>query len=420
MEMLPSSPDEECSTKAIERPSVEKRGFPIIQPCRTGPCRWDTRGSPCLRRSGRPRAPCRPAPTPRSRRSQELPSAPPRRAERGERAVHREAVGLVIGIHEDRHLAGRRDRQQARRGQRQDRGLGVARPQRVDAGRRPVPRGRVVDRAAVRGEACVADGAASEGQALEGGLRRGGRPPAGEEAQESGRDDRRQSQRPERPAARGFGDSDGADPGRGARDLADVLAHALQVAGEVARRGVTLVGILRVAALHDPAKRRRRPRVQLCDRLGLVLDDRRERLRAGALLKRALPRRHLVEDRAQRELIRTEVDRAPARLLRRHVADRPHDRPRRRLLVDRRRRVRRLVRRGKNSFARPKSSSLTKPSLETMTFSGLRSRWTMPAECAFARPSAICTATSSSLFVGSAPRRERSRRLVPSTNSIAM
>jgi hypothetical protein len=72
------------------------------------------------------------------------------------------------------------------------------------------------------------------------------------------------------------------------------------------------------------------------------------------------------------------------------------------------------------SFAKPKSSSLTKPSLETITFSGFMSRWTMPAPCAFASPSAICTATSRSLFVGSAPEASRSRRLVPSTNSIAM
>jgi hypothetical protein len=41
------------------------------------------------------------------------------------------------------------------------------------------------------------------------------------------------------------------------------------------------------------------------------------------------------------------------------------------------------------SFARPKSRILMDPSFVTITFSGFRSRWMMPAECAFARPSAI-------------------------------
>ena len=39
-----------------------------------------------------------------------------------------------------------------------------------------------------------------------------------------------------------------------------------------------------------------------------------------------------------------------------------------------------------------RASSLTKPSFETMTFSGFRSRWTMPFSCAAARPWVICSA----------------------------
>ena len=53
------------------------------------------------------------------------------------------------------------------------------------------------------------------------------------------------------------------------------------------------------------------------------------------------------------------------------------------------------------SFARPKSRIFTQPSRDTMTFSGLRSRWTMPEACAFARPSAICAPISRIFFVGS-------------------
>ncbi len=46
-------------------------------------------------------------------------------------------------------------------------------------------------------------------------------------------------------------------------------------------------------------------------------------------------------------------------------------------------------------FARPKSSTLTTPSRVTITFAGLRSRWTMPRACAAASASAIGTATRS-------------------------
>ena len=204
-------------------------------------------------------------------------------------------------------------------------------------------------------------------------------------------------------------------------DLAEVLADALQVAGEVARRGVALVGVLGETALHDPAQRRRRPRVEPARPARARPDDRGERLGAGRLLEGALARRHLVEDRAERELVRPEVHGPPARLLRRHVADRAHDGARLRLL-----RRRPSARRdacsvgATNSFARPKSSSLTKPSFETMTFSGFRSRCTIPAACALARPRRSARATSSSFFVGKRARREQLAQARPSTSSIAM
>src|SRR6202521_6037588 len=62
------------------------------------------------------------------------------------------------------------------------------------------------------------------------------------------------------------------------------------------------------------------------------------------------------------------------------------------------------------SLARPKSRSLAKPSFETMTSSGFRSRCTIPAECALASPSAICTPMPSILFVARGPEAIRSRR----------
>ena len=46
------------------------------------------------------------------------------------------------------------------------------------------------------------------------------------------------------------------------------------------------------------------------------------------------------------------------------------------------------------SFARPKSSTFTRPSLVTMTLAGFRSRWTMPFSCAAASASASSPAIS--------------------------
>ncbi len=55
-------------------------------------------------------------------------------------------------------------------------------------------------------------------------------------------------------------------------------------------------------------------------------------------------------------------------------------------------------------LARPKSTIFTRPSAVTITFSGFRSRWTMPASCAAARPSAICCAISTARRSGMRPR----------------
>ena len=75
---------------------------------------------------------------------------------------------------------------------------------------------------------------------------------------------------------------------------------------------------------------------------------------------------------------------------------------------------------GVTSFARPKSRILAKPCLETMTFCGFRSRCTIPAACAAARPSAIWVEISRSFLTGTGPDATRSFSVPPSTSSIAM
>ena len=124
--------------------------------------------------------------------------------------------------------------------------------------------------------------------------------------------------------------------------------------------------------------------------------------------------RELVQDRAERELVASGSRPArPARLLRGHVADRPEHDAGRGLRRGRRparwaRASRTTARRSPEpsarSLARPKSRIFTKPSPVTITFSGLRSRCTMPAACALARPSAIWAPISRSAAHAAAGR----------------
>ena len=64
-----------------------------------------------------------------------------------------------------------------------------------------------------------------------------------------------------------------------------------------------------------------------------------------------------------------------------------------------------LRRRGA-SFASPKSSTFTNPSGRSITFSGLMSRWTMPAACAALSAAATWIAMSSDSRIGQPRRRE--------------
>ena len=94
-----------------------------------------------------------------------------------------------------------------------------------------------------------------------------------------------------------------------------MIADAREVPREIAGRGKALLRILRQASLDDPSQRRRHLGAHFPDRFGLLPDDRRHRLGRRLALKRLPARRDLVEDRSERELIRPEVERLPARLL---------------------------------------------------------------------------------------------------------
>ena len=66
-----------------------------------------------------------------------------------------------------------------------------------------------------------------------------------------------------------------------------------------------------------------------------------------------------------------------------------------------------------SSFASPKSRIFTRPSFVRKTFSGFRSRWTIPFSCAAAEAGAIWTAMSTAIRSESGPARRRSRQRLP-------
>jgi hypothetical protein len=69
--------------------------------------------------------------------------------------------------------------------------------------------------------------------------------------------------------------------------------------------------------------------------------------------------------------------------------------------------------------ASPKSTTLTVPSVETSTFSGLTSRCTRPARCAAASAASTGSSTETASSGRSRPRRRStSRSVLPATSSI--
>ena len=292
-------------------------------------------------------------------------------------------------------LALRRDRQEFPRRQIERARVGRSRPRREEAHRIAVPGGAVDDRLAIGSKAPRPDDAATEAHLGPVGQRRCVSLPAEQRREQNARSQRRGAETSDENGA-----PDAARPPApvgldiDAADLAQVILERRQVAGEVSRRAVTLVRLLGQAAVDDPAQSRGRARRGGRDRrLRVLADDRRQSLGSGVPLPGALAREHLVEDRAERELVRAKVHaigRRPARA----TCIRPC-----------RARCRAASRRPRTSrcplpppaysgddLARPKSRILTTPSRVTIRFSGFRSRCTMPRAWAAASPSATWAA----------------------------
>ena len=101
----------------------------------------------------------------------------------------------------------------------------------------------------------------------------------------------------------------------------------LQLAREIASIGIPPRGILLHAPIHDALETVRKPGVEPRHRRRRALDDGGERLGGGLALERDLPRRHLVEDEPERELIRSRVGGLSRSLFGRHVLHRSDEHP---------------------------------------------------------------------------------------------
>ena len=112
-----------------------------------------------------------------------------------------------------------------------------------------------------------------------------------------------------------------------AREIRDVVAKIGELTGQIFGRGVAALGLLGHTPLDYPAQGSGRLGRDSPDRFGIVFDDRRQRLGCRRSFEGRKTRRHLVEHRAQRELVRPEVHRMPGGLLGRHVGHRPHGDP---------------------------------------------------------------------------------------------
>ena len=228
-------------------------------------------------------------------------------------------------------MTGRRHGENPRLRNSQRARLGRAHPRRENLARLAVPGGRVDDRLPVGSKARSGQITAAKRQRRALRPRRfpfapGLDPLAGKERQDGdagrGQNRRREGEAGEAPPPR----SRRLDPS--SRNPRGMIAQRCQVACQVLRRPVPILGILRETPLDHPPQARRGLRRRRRYRLRLRLDDRRESLCRSRTLERAPARHQLVEDRSEGELIRPEIRRLPARLLRRHVPDRAQNRSR--------------------------------------------------------------------------------------------
>ena len=142
------------------------------------------------------------------------------------------------------------------------------------------------------------------------------------------------------------------------------------------------------------------------DQVGRVdRENRVERLECTGPLERRRSGEHLVQHDAQREEIGASINIFATHLFGRHVAGGADDASRSSCPC----RHRGAPSPASCSFATPKSRIFTAPSRAMNTFSGFRSRWTMPRACAAARPRATPSADRDDVVARIGPGSSRAR-----------
>ncbi len=222
----------------------------------------------------------------------------------------------------DEKLAGCRDGEEVRVAPAERDRWAALDPRGIEVGWVAVPRGAVDDLLAARREPRGPDGSAAEGELPERRKRGAAGEESGAGAEEGQRDRRRgechhRHRRPagERPRAVGC-------PGRRWAPAAGERGQIAEVAGQVTRCGVALLGILREAARQDSSHRPVEGFRQRRDRFGLVADDGGKRVDDRCAREGPPSRQELVEDGPEGELVGSEVDVVPFGLLRSHVGGR--------------------------------------------------------------------------------------------------
>ena len=109
-----------------------------------------------------------------------------------------------------------------------------------------------------------------------------------------------------------------------------MVSDGLEIAGEIASRGIAIAGSLGKTPLEDPSKRLRHRRIDLVDGTRIVPKDRGERLRRRGAAEGRLAGQHLVEDASERKLVGSRRRFLSSSLFGRHVAESSDRYPRRR------------------------------------------------------------------------------------------
>jgi hypothetical protein len=196
-------------------------------------------------------------------------------------------------------------------------------------------------------------------------------------------------------------------------------SQCAQVVHHVERILEPLAWLLLEAAGYDALEIGRELGAHRAERRWRVPQDRRTDIGERRARERTLTAGQLVEHDPEGEDIGPRIDALAADLLGRHVRHGAQHLPAPESgVVIVATCVRSVTMSGSASLARPKSSTLSRPSRVSITFAGFRSRWTTPFSCAALSASESAMPSSTTRAIGIPPGTMWRSRLWPSTSSM--